>query len=88
MFFNYEYVDPDKISQLSNEQQAELRAIQTPVKQKALAKIAVLPATMFICYLILIGYFKTRGGYHAQVLTGHAAKDEEYTGGTIGPGEG
>jgi hypothetical protein len=58
------------------------------VKQKDLSKIAVLPAIMFVCYLALIVYFKSRGGYQAQVLTGHAANDEKFTGGTIGPGEG
>jgi hypothetical protein len=88
MFREYDYVDPAKVSQLSKEQQDELKTIQAPVKQKALAKIAVLPAIMFVCYLVLIAYFKSRGGYQAQVLTGHAATDEKFTGGTIGPGEG
>ena len=31
---------------------------------------------------------KSRGGYQAEVLTGHAAEDEKFTGGTLGPGEG
>jgi hypothetical protein len=53
-----------------------------------LAKIAVLPAIMFVCYLILIAYFRSKGGYQAQVLTGHAAQDAEFTGGTVGPGDG
>jgi MFS family permease len=87
MFFEYQYVDQDKVKQLSAEQQMELKQIEGPVKQHALAKIAVLPAIMFVCYVILILYFKSRGGYHAQVLVGHAADDEQFTGGTIGPGE-
>ena len=28
------------------------------------------------------------GGYKAEVLTGHAARDDEFTGGTLAPGEG
>jgi len=32
-------------------------------------------------------YFKSKGGYDAQVLTEHEAKDEEYTGGVEGPVE-
>ena len=43
---------------------------------------------MCVCYLGLIVYFKSRGGYQAEVLTGHAAKDEKYTGGVPGPVEG
>ena len=50
--------------------------------------MAIFPCIMLVCYLILIGYFRSKGGYEAQVLTGHAAHDEEFTGGTEGPGEG
>ena len=31
--------------------------------------------------IILILYFRAKGGYKAQVLTGHAAEDKEFTGG-------
>jgi MFS family permease len=84
MFFEYEFVDPAKVQQLPADQQERLKGIQNPVKQQALAKIALLPAIMFVCYVVLIMYFKTRGGYKAQVLTGHAADDEKFTGGVKG----
>ena len=42
---------------------------------------------MLVSYLILIAYFKSRGGYKAQVLTGHSAVDEKFTGGVTGPVE-
>ena len=32
-------------------------------------------------------YFKATGGYRAEVLAGHAADDEKFTGGVEGPGE-
>jgi MFS family permease len=54
----------------------------------ALTCTAAVPATMAVCYLLLVLVFRARGGYHAQVLTGHAAEDEMFTGGTEGPGEG
>ncbi len=54
----------------------------------ALTTTAFVPALMALGYLFLIMYFRTRGGYTAQVLVGHAAKDEKFTGGTEGPGEG
>ena len=46
-----------------------------------------VPAMMALGYLILIVYFKARGGYKAEVLVGHEAKDEEFTGGVEGPME-
>jgi MFS family permease len=54
----------------------------------ALTWTAGVPAAMAVCYLLLIAYFSLRGGYKAEVLIGHAAQDEEFTGGTEGPGEG
>jgi hypothetical protein len=87
-FFNYEAISPDAASKLTADQTAELATIQTSTKQHALAYIAILPAIMLVCYLILIAYFKSKGGYKAQVLTGHAAEDEKFTGGVSGAMEG
>jgi MFS family permease len=56
--------------------------------QEALSYTAAVPACMAVGYLLLLLYFKARGGYKAEVLAGHAAEDEEFTGGTPGPGEG
>jgi hypothetical protein len=56
-------------------------------KKRALASVAIFPGIMLVCYLILLGYFKTRGGYKAEVLTGHAAEDKKFTGGVPGPVE-
>ena len=43
--------------------------------QLALGFMVALPL------IILILYFRAKGGYKAQVLTGHAAEDKEFTGG-------
>jgi hypothetical protein len=43
---------------------------------------------MAVGYLLLLLYFRAIGGYKAEVLVGHAAQDETFTGGTEGPGEG
>src|SRR5260370_23862128 len=56
--------------------------------KQALTWTAYVPAAMAIGYLLLILYFRAIGGYTAKVLTGHAAEDEKFTGGTEGPGEG
>jgi MFS family permease len=67
---------------------------QAPVKEatlfggkRALQDTALVPATMAVCYLLLIFYFRLRGGYKAEVLVGHKAVDEEFTGGVPGPAE-
>ncbi len=89
LFASYQAIVRSKVESagLTEAQLAQLSKIESDTKQHALAKIAVLPAIMCVCYLILIVYFQTRGGYQAQVLTGHAAKDEEFTGGVEGPVE-
>jgi MFS family permease len=84
VFFDYERVSAEKIKAQPPETREPLEALQRHTKQQALAKIAVLPAIMCVCYLALIAYFKSRGGYKAQVLTGHAAEDEKFTGGIQG----
>jgi hypothetical protein len=89
LFSDYQAVDKTKFRQAgaSDSQLAELTELESTVKQNALTKIASLPMIMCVCYLLLIGYFRSRGGYRAEVLTGHAAKDEKFTGGTEGPVE-
>jgi MFS family permease len=55
--------------------------------KQALEWTAVVPALMALGFLLLIIYFRLRGGYKAEVLVGHAAQDEEFTGGVEGPAE-
>ncbi len=89
LFSKYNYIDTSKMEAagLTDPQKAELKTLETDTKQHALAQIATLPAIMCVCYLILIVYFQMKGGYQAQVLTGHAAEDEKFTGGVPGPME-
>ncbi|MEZ6136303.1 MAG: MFS transporter [Pirellulaceae bacterium] len=47
----------------------------------ALASMAAFPFFMLLCYIALFLYFKSKGGYKADVLTGHAADDDKFTGG-------
>jgi len=53
----------------------------------ALQWTALVPALMAIGYLILVVYFRSQGGYTAQVLTAHKAEDEKFSGGVEGPVE-
>ena len=88
VFGGYESLDEDKLAALPETDRDTIKKIDESAKKGALAKMAIFPCIMLVCYLILIGYFRSKGGYEAQVLTGHAAHDDEFTGGTEGPGEG
>jgi MFS family permease len=64
-----------------------VKAAQLDGGKTALTWTAAVPAIMAVCYLLLIFYFRIIGGYKAEVLIGHQAVDEEFTGGVEGPVE-
>jgi MFS family permease len=53
----------------------------------ALKLTALVPTTMAVGYLILVLYFRSKGGYQVEVLHGAKPEGEHYTGGTEGPSE-
>jgi MFS family permease len=65
----------------------EIKEARDRSNQKALASMAIFPGIMLAGYIALILYFKSQGGYKAEVLTGHAAEDEKFTGGVAGPAD-
>jgi MFS family permease len=78
-------LDNAKVSALPESDKKAVAEIVVASKQGTLEKIAVLPAIMFACYVVLILYFRSRGGYKVAVLHGGHIKDEKYTGGVEGP---
>ena len=54
-------------------------------KPSSLSFGAVDETGELVGYLVLIVYFRARGGYKAQVLTGHSAEDAKFTGGVPAP---
>ena len=81
VFGKYQALDEKKVEAASPEEQNIIKNIQNDAKKNALFTTAIFPCFMFVSYLILILYFRAKGGYKAQVLTGHAAEDKEFTGG-------
>ena len=67
--------------------QAEIKGIRERSNQGALANMAIFPMVMLAGYIGLIAYFLSRGGYKAEVLTGHSAEDKKFTGGVEGAAE-
>ncbi len=87
VFGAYKPLDPKKLESLPKSEQEEIDAVKAAAKKNALATVAVFPAIMFVCYAGLLIYFRSRGGYKAEVLAGHSADDKEFTGGVVGPVE-
>jgi len=81
--------DPKKgASESASKDEPPVKEARLEGGRMALTWTAAVPATMALGYLLLILYFRSKGGYTAEVLTGHGAKDDEkFTGGTEGPGE-
>ena len=74
LFGKHQFVDRTKVEQQSPADREQLNGLERSTKQHALAKIAVLPVIMLGCYMILIAYFRSRGGYRAEVLVDSDAR--------------
>lgn len=65
----YRPIDKAKAAALTPAEQAALEDVRSRNNQATLGKVAVLPMIMFGCYVGLILYFRSRGGYRAVDLT-------------------
>ena len=59
-----------------------VRRIRASAATREVSVMAILPAIMFLCYLTLIVYFKSKGGYQIQHL---AMSGEQAAGGIEAP---
>jgi len=74
IFGPYQPVDAKKVAALPAAEQATVKDIQDGSKKTALfsttdISVTVFPIFMLLCYLILILYFKGKGGYKAEVIS-------------------
>jgi MFS family permease len=68
---DYKAIDPVKSSGVTDDSAKEaIKTATTAGQFSALGKMAMFPAFMLVCYLGLIAYFKTKGGYKPVQLTG------------------
>ena len=63
VFGKYQPVDKERMAALSEEEQKIVADTTAAAKKNALLTVAVFPAIMLVCYLILILYFRAKGGY-------------------------
>lgn len=78
----YHDLDQTALAALPAEQKAEVETIRGETKQTTLRIVAILPAIMFVCYLGLIVYFRSKGGYRIEHLE---MSGEKAAGGVEGP---
>ncbi len=69
VFGTYNSLEEDKIKALSEEEKKAVTDAKDLSKKNALSTVAIFPCFMLACYVLLILYFKAKGGYHAQELT-------------------
>jgi len=65
---DYNAVDSEKLATASEAAQATVKEVQDGSKKVALKKVASLPIIMLVCFLVLMGYFKSKGGYKPKDL--------------------
>ena len=63
IFGKYKAVDAVALASASDADKAAVEAIQEGAKKDALKRVAILPIFMFLCYIGLILYFRSKGGY-------------------------
>lgn len=68
-------LDQEKIKTLDDAGHKQLEAVQARSKRSVFITIAILPTFMLFCYLVMWGWFKSRGGYKPMEI-GHAEETE------------
>ena len=63
LFGTYSALDAKKFADATPQVVEQINSVQNDAKKSALRTVAFFPAFMFICYLGLLVYFKSKGGY-------------------------
>ncbi|MEJ7767329.1 MAG: MFS transporter [Chitinophagaceae bacterium] len=68
LFGDYEGLNQTKLATASAQEQQTITTIRETAKKEALRYIVIFPVIMLISYLLLILYFRSKGGYKVVVL--------------------
>ncbi|WOO40195.1 MFS transporter [Rubellicoccus peritrichatus] len=66
---DYTAINADSLSELPETVESDVNVIRQRESQGALAKIAIFPAFMLVCFIGLLLYFKSKGGYKPKVIS-------------------
>lgn len=78
VFGDYQALDQSKLAAASAEDVATVTTIRDTAKKEALRDIVIFPVIMLVSYVLLIIYFRTKGGYKAVVLKREMATEPSY----------
>lgn len=78
LFGDYNALNQAKLSAADPQQQATVTTIRDEAKKEALRYIVIFPVIMLICFVLLLLYFKSKGGYTA-ILLNKTEKETEAT---------
>ncbi|HET9486070.1 MAG TPA: MFS transporter [Chryseosolibacter sp.] len=70
IFGTYQAIDAAKLDRAAEQDKNVVTSVKEGAKKEALKTIAIFPIGMLITYLLLMFYFKQRGGYKVVVLPG------------------
>jgi len=87
VFGDYRALDPKKVEALPEGPRGDVTAIQDAAKRNVLVTTAIFPCVMLVCYLGLILYFRSRGGYKPQIIINPKEEELLMTGGSQGPAD-
>ncbi len=87
VFGTYKSLDSKKVEELPAEPRAVVSTIEDLAKRNVLLTVAAFPCVMFVCYVLLIVYFRTQGGYKPKILITEREEALLMTGGATGPAD-
>lgn len=76
LFGDYEGLDQAKLAGANAEDQQTVTTIRDGAKKEALRYIVIFPLIMLASYLLLMLYFKSKGGYKVVMLENRTALEE------------
>jgi MFS family permease len=68
LFGDYQALDQTKLAAATAEDKATVTTIRDTAKKEALRDIIIFPVIMLVSYLLLIAYFRSKGGYKTVLL--------------------
>jgi MFS family permease len=63
LFGEYQPLDEEKVKTLSEEEKKTITDTQAVAKKNALKTVALFPIGMLVCYVLLLLYYQSKGGY-------------------------
>ncbi|MHA4894595.1 MFS transporter [Pedobacter sp. PWIIR3] len=76
LFGEYKALDQEKLASATPADQTTVTNIRDGAKKEALSYIVIFPLIMLVSYLLLMLYFKTKGGYKVVMLEHRTSLEE------------